>query len=143
MTIGKLSDDVLLNIFRYCLDASPRFWLRLVHICHKWRHIVFASQQALRLRLVCTHGTPVLKTLDCWPTLPIVVQYGVHPVPSLPTTDSEDEDNIMAALKQSDRVTSVSLIVTNSLLEKLSAIEKPFLELEELVHRHFLAEIMS
>jgi hypothetical protein len=30
----------------------------------------------LRLRLFCTHGTPVLKTLDCWPTLPIVVQYG-------------------------------------------------------------------
>ena len=124
---------MLLNIFRYCLYASPRFWPRLVHICRKWRHIVLASQRVLRLRLFCTHGTRVQKTLDCWPTLPIVVQYGGPPVPSLPTT--EDEDSIMAALKQSDRVTSVSLIVTNSLLEKLSAVERPFSELEELVLR--------
>ena len=55
-------------------------------------------------------------------------------MPNFPNTD-EDEDNIMAALKQSDRVTSVSLIVTNSLLEKLSAVERPFSELEELVLR--------
>ena len=122
---------MLLNIFRYCLDASPRFWPTLVHIYRKWRHIVFASQQALRLRLHCTHGTPVPKTLDCWPTLPIIVQYGAPPVPSLPAT--EDEDGIMAALMQSDRVSSISLIVTNSLLEKLPAIERPFSELEELV----------
>ena len=54
-------------------------------------------------------------------------------MPNFPNT--EDEDNIMAALKQSDRVTSVSLIVTKSLLEKLSAVERPFSELEELVLR--------
>jgi hypothetical protein len=122
---------MLLNIFRYYLDTSPRFWPRLTHMCRKWRHIVFASQRALHLRLICTHGTPVLKTLDCWPTLPIVVQYGGPPVPSLPAT--EGEDNIMAALKQSDRVCSISLIITNSLLEKLAAIERPLSELEELV----------
>ena len=130
-TIGKLSDDVLLNIFRYYLDISPRSWPRLTRICRKWRHIVFASQRVLCLRLHCTHGTPVPNTLDCWPTLPIVVQYGAPPVPSLLAT--EDEDNIMAALKQSDRVTSISLIVTNSILKNLSAIEKPFSELEDLV----------
>jgi hypothetical protein len=73
---------------------------------------------------------PVLKSLDCWPALPIVVQYGGPSAPCPPST--EDEDNVMAALKQSDRVISISLIVTNSLLEKLSAIKRPFLELEEL-----------
>jgi hypothetical protein len=130
-TIGMLSDEVLLNIFRYYLDASPRLWPRLTHICRKWRHIAFASKRALHLRLLCSHGTPVLKTLDCWPTLPIVVQYGAPPVPGLAAT--EDEDNIMVALMQSDRVSSISLVVTNSLLEKLSAIERPFSELEELV----------
>ena len=52
-------------------------------------------------------------------------------MPSLPAT--EDEDGIMAAFKQSDRVRSISLVVTNSLLEKLSAIERPFSDLEELV----------
>ena len=130
-TIGKLSDYILLNIFRYYLDASPQFWPRLVHICRKWRRIVFASQQSLHLRLFCTPGTPVLKTLDCWPALPIVVQYGGSPASYPPAP--EDEDNIMAALKQSDRVSSISLTVTNSLLEKLSAIERPFSELEDLV----------
>jgi hypothetical protein len=123
--------EVLLNIFRYYLDSSPRFWPRLVHICRKWRRIVFASQRALRLRLFCTHGTPVRKTLDWWPTLPIVVQYGGSPALDPPAP--EDEDDIVAALEQSDRVTSIGLTVTSSLLEKLSAIEGPFSELEDLV----------
>jgi hypothetical protein len=131
VAIGKLSDKVLLKIFRYYLDVSPQFWPRLVHICRKWRRIVFASQRALHLRLFCTHGTPVLKTLDCWPSaLPIVVQYGGSQALDAPAP--EDEDNIMAALNQSDRVSSISLTVTSSLLEKLSAIERPFSELEDL-----------
>jgi hypothetical protein len=129
--IGKLSDEVLLIIFRYYLDASPRCWPKLTRMCRKWRHIVFASQRALNLRLFCTPGTPVLKTLDCWPTLPIVVHYGSPPVPGLSV--AEDEDNIVTALKQSDRISSISLILTNSLLEKLSAIERPFSGLEDLV----------
>jgi hypothetical protein len=131
VTIGKLSDEVLLNIFHYYLNASPRFWPRLAHICRKWRHFVFASQRILRLRLFCTHGTPVLKALDYWPALPIVVQYGGLRSPYPPAI--EDEDNIMAALNQSNRVGSISLVVTNSLLEKLSAINRPFSNLEDLV----------
>jgi hypothetical protein len=130
VSIVNFSSEVLLNIFRYYLDACPRFWPRLVHICRKWRHIVFESQQALHLRLFCSHGTPVLKTLDFWPALPIVVQYGG--APSLHPPALEDEDEIMAALKHSDRVSSISLTITSSLLEKLSAIERPFSELEDL-----------
>ena len=45
----------------------------------------------------------------------------------------EDEGNIIAALKRSDRVHSISLTLTNSLLRKLSIISEPFSELEELV----------
>ncbi len=45
----------------------------------------------------------------------------------------EDEENIMAALKQSNHVGSISLTITNSLLEKFSTISEPFSELEELV----------
>ena len=102
-----------------------------MHTCRKWRHIAFASQGALRLRLFCTHGTPVQKNLDCWPALPIVVQYGGLLALAPPTP--EDEDNIMAALKQSDRVISISLTVTTSLLKKLSTIEGAFSELQDLV----------
>jgi hypothetical protein len=115
----------------YFLDNSPGNWPTLMHICRKWRRIVFAYQRPLQLRLFCTHATPVLKTLDCWPTLPIVVQYGGSPALNPPTP--EDEDNIVAALKQSDRVASISLTVTSSLLERLSAIERPLSELEDLV----------
>ena len=118
-------------MFRYFLHVSPRDWPRLVHTCRKWRHIVFASQRALRLRLFCTHGTPVQRSLDCWPALPIVVQYGgsLELDPPAP----EDEENIMAALKQSNRVISINLIVTTPLQERLSTIESPFSELEDLV----------
>ena len=130
-TIGKLSDYILLTIFRCYLDSSPLNWPNLVHICRRWRRIVFASQRSLHLRLFCTPGTPVLKTLSFWPGLPIAVQYGGSPRfnPLAP----EDEDNVVAALKQSDRVSSISLTVTKPLLEKLSAIERPFPELENLV----------
>ena len=127
-TIEELSNEVLLDIFRYYLDAYPRFWPRLVHICRKWRCIVFASQRALHLRLFCTRGTSILNTLDCWPALPIVVQYG-----GSQQLAPEDEDNIVAALKQSDLVSSISLTVTSSLLEKLYAIERPYAEMEDLV----------
>jgi hypothetical protein len=135
VTIGSFSYEVLLNIFRYYLNASPQYWPRLVHICRKWRRIVFDSQRALHLRLFCTRGMPVLKALDCWPALRIVVHHGARrasaPYPLAP----EDEDNVVAALKHSDRVSSISLAVTSSLLEKLSTIERPFSELESLVLR--------
>jgi hypothetical protein len=102
-----------------------------VHTCRKWRRIVFASQWALHLQLFCTHGTPVQKSLDCWPTFPIVVQYGGSIELSLPTP--EDEENIMTALKQSDRVISISLTITSPLQGRLSTIERPFSKLEDLV----------
>jgi hypothetical protein len=71
-----------------------------------------------------------MKTLDFWPALPIIVQYGGLPNLDLPAP--WDDDNIIAALKQSSRVCSISLTVTSSLLKKLSKITEPFLELEEL-----------
>ena len=99
-------------------------------MCQRWRQIIFSSPLGLNLRLYCTYGTPVSKSLDCWPALPIVVQYGG--VPNLDPPAPQDDDNIIAALKQSGRVRSISLTVTRSLLEKLSAISEPFSELEEM-----------
>ena len=84
----------------------------------------------MHLQLLCKHGTPVSKALDCWPTLPIIVQYGGSSTLDPPAP--EDEDNVLAALKHSERVSSIGLTITESILPKLSTIEKPFLELEEL-----------
>lgn len=123
-------DDVLLNIFRHYMDAFPPFWFRLAHVCQSWRRVIFASPLGLHLRLHCTHGTPVLKTLDCWPPFPIVVNYGG--ISMLRPPSAEDEDNIIAALERSDRVCSISLTVTSSLLTNLS-ISEPFSQLEDLV----------
>jgi hypothetical protein len=126
-----LTYDVLLITFHHYLDASPSFWFRLAHVCRKWRQIIFASPLGLRLRLHCAYGTPVLKNLDDWPPFPLVLNYGGFPM--LPPPSPEDEDNIMAALKHSHRVSSISLTVSSSLLSKLSTSSEPLLELEELV----------
>ena len=132
MAIEMPSDDILLGIFRHYLDATPRSWPMLGWVCQRWRHIVFTSPLSLNLRLYCTYGTPIIKSLDCWPaSLPIVIQYGGFP--NLDPPSPEDEENIIAALKQSSRPTTINLTVTKSLLENLSAISDPFSELEELV----------
>ena len=126
-----LSDDVLLNTFCHYLDDTPQFWPTLVRVCRRWGQIVLNSPLGLRLRLYLTYGIPVLNTLDSWPALPINLRYGGFP--NLDPPAPEDEDNITAALKLSDRINSISLTVTSPLLEKLSAIERPFTELEDLV----------
>ena len=125
-----LPEDILLNIFRQYLDATPRFWPRLTWVCQKWRQIVLTSPLGLDLRLHCTYKTPVLKTLDFWPRLPIIVWYGG--VPNLDPPALDDDDNIIAALKEFDRVSSIHLTVTKSLLQKISAISEPLSELEDL-----------
>ena len=82
VTVEKLPDDVLLEIFyvaRCQVDANePRYfedrWRTLVHVCKRWRSVVFASPRRLDLQLFCTNRTPVKKLLDIWPPLPIYIQ---------------------------------------------------------------------
>ena len=123
--------DILLIIFGHYLDVSAPSWFKLTHVCRRWRWIIFKSPLGLRLQLHCTYGTPVLKNLECWPPFPLVMNYGGSLF--LPPPSPQDEDNIMAALKHSDRACSISLTVSSSLLKKLSTISEPFSELEELV----------
>jgi hypothetical protein len=125
-----LSDDILLNVFRHYLDATPRNWPTLAWVCHRWRQTVLTSPLGLNLRLHFTHGMPVVEALHCWTALPILVLYGG--TPNLKAPVPEDDDNIIAALKQSGRVSSISLTVTSSLIKKLSTISEPFSELEDL-----------
>src|SRR6266849_5226138 len=83
VTADVLPDLVLLKIFDcylsqaqeeaedYLLDVEA--WHTLVHVCQRWRAIVFGSPRRLNLRLFFTNGTPVRETLAAWPPLPIVV----------------------------------------------------------------------
>ena len=143
MTFDMLPDDVLLAIFDFNvgeedLDASFDTyrkqivaWIRLAHVCRRWRSVVFQSPIRLNLRLFCTNNTPARETLDIWPSLPLIV---FDILGSEPT----DVDNIIAALEHNDRVCQIRLhsirgyssefdLVTNSV-----AMQKPFPELSDL-----------
>jgi F-box-like len=143
--IDRLPDEVLEEIFRFdrldtishsLLDGHrgrPWKWHRLVHVCRRWRYIIFNAPCSLKLQLFCTHGTPVKKNLDCWPPLPIVLQYVWSPNLNPPPVD---EDDVIAALQHPDRIRTIQLPVTTSLLEKLTTVAQkqfPVLECLELV----------
>jgi hypothetical protein len=126
-----LPDDVLVEIF----DSSEGIvlpawsgqdtWHALVHVCRRWRYLVFASPRRLNLRLVYRGHRPMLEVLDAWPVLPVSL------------TSSSDRsgqrwDNIVAALESehSDRISEIDTRMINSGWERFAAaMQKPFPEL--------------
>jgi hypothetical protein len=133
-TISKLPDDVLLTIFdfyRKDQDYRERHsdgqkgslkWHLLVHVCHRWRQIVFASPRRLNLQIPCTSRTPVKGYLGIWPTFPIVVVYEDRP-----DFTPVGEDNILAALRHTDRVCNVRFTTSSLQLGKMAAVmQQPF-----------------
>ena len=129
-TIGVLFDDVLLEIFNIYLDQAGDIeaWHTLVHVCRQWRRVVFASPLHLNLRILYRPKRSVAMTLDIWPVVPIAVDFvGTE-------TRPRGMHNIIAALEQHNRVCSINLRnIPNSMLEKFTAIRKPFPTLTELV----------
>ena len=131
-TIDVLPDDVLLQIFDFCGvgDHPPEFpvhpvleWHRLVHVCRRWRQIIFSSPLRLDLSLLCKQGTPVRENLGLWPAFPIIVHYADYPH-YFPNISSQDEDNIIAALEHPDRVRRLKFPMTRSLSGKLRTIPR-------------------
>ena len=130
--IDALPDNVLLEIFNFYVDKAQHHynergrhpedaWHTLVHVCKRWRCIVFESPHRLNLRLLCTPKRPVKKMLDVWPDLPIVIReyFGI--------SRPRDAGNLIAGLKQHKRVFQIFIEnLPNSLLKKLAAIKKPF-----------------
>jgi hypothetical protein len=124
-TIGILANELLLEVFDWYRQISVEqwnnstvTWITLVHVCRRWRRVVFESPRRLDLWLLCTYGTPVRRALDCWPPLPIVIKYWTDSEfrPPFP----EDEDNVLAALEHPDRVREIQLAVTSAQLEKVA-----------------------
>ena len=132
VAVGVLPDYVLLETFSFYVDEAQDFdgWYPLVHVCRRWRHVVFASPHRLNLRLYCTERRPVRKMLDVWPALPIVIWNSVDP-----TSLVEGADNIIAALEHNDRVYEINLgNVPNWLLKRLAGVMLgPFPSLTSLV----------
>jgi hypothetical protein len=135
--MSVLPDNVLLEIFDFYRKNHPytRYgvweWHLLVHVCRRWRQIVFASLHCLNLQLLCTFGTPV-RNLGIWPAFPIVMDY--HSFPDRGLTP-HDEDNVIAALKHLDRVRvcDVRFAATGSQLGKMATVlQEPFPMLTDL-----------
>jgi len=138
VTFGALPDDVLLEIFDFYLtllkawfSLSPLHdaWHTLVHVCKRWRSIVFASPHRLELQLFCTNKRPVQNTLDIWPELPIVIS-GRRGMSKL-----QDANNLIAALTQHNRVVKIDIEdIPNAFLKRMRAMKmkNPFSALTSL-----------
>jgi hypothetical protein len=107
--IDVLPDDVLLDIFDFCLDRPRELyidriktWQRLVHVCGRWRDVIFQSPRRLNLQILCTIRTPTRTMLDIWPALPLTVLVGYSP-PSWST------ENITSAIERRDRIHKLSI----------------------------------
>ena len=125
-TIDILTDDALLTIFLLCKDVSSpdlSWWQPLVHVCRRWRHVIFASPLHLNLTLVCTVTAPVKKSLNIWPPLPIafdLTSYGRRSHTKI----------ITAALGRHgpDRVSVIRLenLMIRNFIQLTRAMESPF-----------------
>ena len=130
-SIDTLSDDVLLEIFYFCsiedvyIKREIEAWQSLVHVCKRWRTVVFESPRRLNLRLYCAteRQKRVRDMLDIWPALLLIIEGR--------TDRPEELDNTTAVLERSNRVCHINLRdVSASLLEDvLAAMQKPFPEL--------------
>ena len=131
--VDMLPDDALLVIFDFCAHQLGGWkedieaWQILVHVCRRWRILVFASPRRLNLRLICAANTPARDALDVWPNLPLIIQCDLIRIGHI--------DNIVAVLERNNRVCQISLPeVSSSELEKVSAaMQVPFPELTRLI----------
>jgi hypothetical protein len=102
-------------------------WIKLIHVCQRWRTVVFQSPLRLNLRLVCTPLTHTRDILDAWPPLPLIIDDHVdlH-------NKAFMKDNIIAALEHNDRVCRIHLKFMHLVLQYFTnsaGILKPFPEL--------------
>jgi hypothetical protein len=144
VNIGALPDDVLIEIFDLYVDENrddlamwgPRpgdAWHTLVHVCHRWRCVVFGSPRRLRLQLLCSNERSVGKMLDIWPALPIAIRsYGTK-------SQWRDTANVVAALEQRNRVCTIDIdSIPNLLFRKIVTTEVSFPALTDLrLSSHF------
>ena len=145
VSIHILNDDSILHVFYLYRPLfrdedgiadwkyNGRWWYALVHVCQRWRNIIFGSATYLGLSLHCTFGTPVSDMLAHSPPLPLVVGYFRD---SFELT-TEDEEGVVLALKQHDRVCRVRLHNAGTIIQKLIKAmdeEYPVLEFLDIMH---------
>ena len=104
-------------------------WHTLVHVCQRWRRVVFGSPCRLYLKLLCVNRR-LLNSLDIWPELPIVIYISDEARCQL--TSVSDVISVLTG-KRHDRVCKIFIDgVSDSLLEDLETTSGPFPALVEL-----------
>ena len=127
-TINHLPDELLVEIFDlYRQDIAQTYplslnewsitldWFELIHVCKRWRTIMFASASWLGLCLVLTpeKGGNIKTILSRhFPPLPIEIHY-CRPV------KTKDIGRMLAALKRPDRIRKISFLGSAADLNKL------------------------
>jgi F-box-like len=125
VSFDTLPDDVLLDIFDfYRIDSThcPWIWVSLVHVCRRWRQIIYASQRRLDLQFLCRPRTRVRELLDFLPpAMPIMVcNCCSSQSQQCPTLSYEDGGQVITAIEQRDRVQWIHLQdISSTLLEKM------------------------
>ena len=144
VTINILPDDVLLLIFHFdrliFLEENHRLdpswkWHRLVHVCRRWRSVVFGSPNFLHLTLVC-HPNTRMELTGIWPTFPIIITDKLNRFES-------DEHDFDVAFAYRNRICGIDLIhLTSSKLQRfVSAMQVQFpalIDLRLYFYREFL-----
>jgi hypothetical protein len=123
-TINTLDDDILLGIFNcYRLDSDTPWyyrpiWYNISHVCRRWRHIVHSSAFYLGLQILCTHGSPIVDTLDHLPPIPIFIEYLLRGFMTglEAAITTQDEIGIYRALQLRDRIRSIKLRLSHPTL---------------------------
>jgi hypothetical protein len=132
MTINMLPDDALLEIFQLCISPYCHYdrgwWQRLVHVCQRWRSVVFGSPRFLNLQLHYRDTSPARKMLDLWPALPMTITSRMVRDWQRPSLREEQMDNTLAALEHHDRICEIDLCVhSDSDLDQVGQVmQKPF-----------------
>jgi hypothetical protein len=128
-TIHDLDNDSLLNVF-YLFRPNffdqdgfgwhlwellgEHWWYKLAQVCQRWRYLILGSPSHLRLRLICTAGTPVEDMLLNSPPFPLVIYYDLR----IQDLSAEDEEGMLIALGHRDRVQCIYLCLPVASLQK-------------------------
>ena len=146
LTINDLPDDVLLlifdfNVVRYQIlhfllsnksefaDTKSRiesWWQALVHVCRRWRGVVFGSPRRLDLQLCCNTSrlfSRKLQSLDVWPALPLFILGCVY---------QGVVDDSIAAFEHRDRIRQINFDCLTKNEKFWTAMQVPFPELTNL-----------
>jgi hypothetical protein len=104
-----------------------------VHVCQRWRYLIFESPTRLNLQLSFSEISPVVELLDVWPPFPFVIGFCLDS----PDDHGHSIDKLFAALEHHDRVREIHITSPMGFLweEIAMAIEEsePFPELRSLM----------